>query len=337
VTNRVIEAVAAAADALLKPSAHPSILESRTPAADPVDEHAAEVTEQLGLRGDQLAREHTRSHIVYAEHIRQLVREVLDQQTTDVVTGSGEWLDVTADEVTAALHFAGHLRGPDRVRRGPARVMRAPDDPIFDQLRERNRQYGRASRTIGELRGQLALLRDRLHDRELVDATAVGIRGADVDTAARSTIAEALGLPADSTTGAIVVGIRGLREAAENPVVEVDASQVSLPIAAAVDAREQLRLSTQREEILRRDNERLRIERQNAWSNPPSPTDWSRLLQSMARIEKAVGTEGLPPAATAKAVENLASPGLQLSELFDNPNPQQDEARSTPTDGGEPQ
>jgi len=238
--------------------------------ADRVDQHAAEVTELLGLRPDQQAelyRDHvaglfTRETLAAVASAQQVVENALMAVEAQANAGSLEdQIAADTDAVITALHRAGRLREPG-----------AEDSTLVEELRKKarllGRDYGRASRTIAEQRGQLSVLRARLHDRELIQATAAGL---SPSTAARATIAEALDLPPGATTGAIVVAIRGLREAAENPpIVEVAADKVSLSVAAAVDAREQIDRAEQRAEILRRDNDRLRAEldevRETAWS-----------------------------------------------------------------------
>lgn len=420
--TRIRDIAAAALDAAMRPSAHPSIT------ADPVDAHAAEVTEQLGLSprwafdGHQLRYD---SPVRYGQaaavlSARELVENALVRDDLeDTVT-------VQTDAILTALHASGRLVEPGEDT--PAIIAE-----LRRQLRERNRQYGRASQTIGELRGDLARERERERTADQLRAVAARL---SPDTAARSMIAEALGLPTDSTTGAIVVAIRGLREAAENPsVVEVDADQVSLPVAAAVQSRELIDKNAVAAEVLRRDSERLRAENdalgRDVWrlaqdleterkgrahlarsveafadGVPHGPTgralrdlvvktsgpgasgpgrdetgshargpvsipwtaedrqalakalcssegahaSWDSLagtgerqsylaqarwlLEDGWRHLDAIANAGYGP---APAADQPADSGLPLSELFDNRDPQQDEARSTPTDGGEPQ
>jgi hypothetical protein len=142
------------------------------------------------------------------------------------------------------------------VRSDPDGALAEENRQLRAKVRHLGRDYGRASDTICSQRRELEGY--RAYRALFQQQTA---RGQDIDTAARSTIAEALGLPTDSTTGAIVVAIRGLRETAEDPsVVEVDAEMVSFPVAAAVDMTRQLDEHEQRAEILRRDNQRLRAE-----------------------------------------------------------------------------
>jgi len=175
-------------------------------------------------------------------------------------------------------------------------------------LRERNRQYGRASQKIGELRGDLARERERARTADQLRAVAARL---STDTAARSMIAEALGLPTDSTTGAIVVAIRGLREAAENPsVVEVDADQVSLPVAAAVQSRELIDKNAVAAEVLRRDNERLRGENdslgRNVWRLAQDLETERKGRAHLARSVEAFA-DGVPHGPTGRALRDLVA------------------------------
>jgi len=241
--------------------------------ADPVDQHAAEVTELLGLRLDQQAelyRDHvaglfTRETLAAVASAQQVVENALMAVEAQANAGSLEdQIAADTDAVITALHRAGRLREPG-----------SQDSTMVDELRKKVRQlgkdYGRASDTICAQRRELEGARWL---RQLVAVGHVKLPAVppeQVSPIGRRIIVEALGLPADSTSSAIVVAIRGLREAAENPpVVEVDSSQVSLPISGAVDVITRLDEQRAANKVLRRNYDNLAAElesvRETAWS-----------------------------------------------------------------------